>query len=667
MENKRLLTYSLITILCSSCATSMLAPPNPNFLNLTGSIEPNESDKFANKYHRANLELKEGFKTKACPAFEELSKVENFPLREISLIKALESCNWTAEKLISTWNNVEITPWLKEEYHKKSLEISKKKSIRQWESMHNYQLSFFPKVKSEREKYLRRAIQIAEDEQFQDQIGKFNERLLKISPRFIIAPTNEELYSIARDYERASEYQKAIDTYESILRNSEIDYEEKIKSWKRITRVFKNMRRKDLAHSSTHSLVKWIDKNKDLLDDDFNKFLIDSRTRWAKSAWTQGELRLAKKILNNSLKKNLSTKEQSAEIFYILANIAKEEKKLKSSIYLLNKAKKLASGKLKEKVLWQLGWIEYKSKSYSKSSKIFLELHKDFSDTSKYSYWTGISYSKEKKVQNSLKFFEKTIEIAPLGYYGLMARKKLGLTLVLENETIEPSKDHLYSWLISLGEYDYTKNYLNQFIYKSSNSEKIELLEKMFHSGNYPGTLKTYFNMSSDLREEVQEKYTNYIYPKPIIRSKYLNTKIDINLVYSIIRQESAFNKDARSFADAYGLMQIIPERAKKLSRKHRIPYRRAEDLYNIQVNTGLGSNYLNDLIKLLGKMPMAIGSYNAGESAMKRWVKSRFNGDIEEFIEDVPYKETKKYIKLVLRNFEIYKALPVQKNKFIY
>lgn len=173
--------------------------------------------------------------------------------------------------------------------------------------------------------------------------------------------------------------------------------------------------------------------------------------------------------------------------------------------------------------------------------------------------------------------------------------------------------------------------------------------------------------MGQDQREEVQIDYAAYIYPKPVIQTKYLNKSIDMNLVYSIIRQESAFNKDAKSFADAYGLMQIIPQRAKKLARKHRIPYRKVEDLYDVAINTGLGSHYLNDLMKLMKRMPMAIGSYNAGESAMKRWIKARFDGDIEVFIEDIPYKETRKYIKLVLRNYHIYRSLPVQNDKFIY
>jgi soluble lytic murein transglycosylase len=113
--------------------------------------------------------------------------------------------------------------------------------------------------------------------------------------------------------------------------------------------------------------------------------------------------------------------------------------------------------------------------------------------------------------------------------------------------------------------------------------------------------------------------------------------------------------------------MQIIPSRASKLSKKHSIPYKETDDLYDIDVNMALGVHYLEDLKKMFEHLPMAIGSYNAGESTMKRWVKARYQGDIEAFIEDIPYQETRKYIKLVLRNYYIYQELPIDKKVFIY
>jgi soluble lytic murein transglycosylase len=644
----------------------MLAPPNANFLNLSGTQELNESDILANKYHRANLALKAGFKSEACPAFEELSQVENFPLIEVSLIKAIESCDWTSDKLITTWKEVEVSPWIKEEYHQQSLKVAKNKGIRQWISRHYYELSFYPKRKSEKERYIKGALQIAEEEQLEELIETYNERLIKISPRFTVAPKNEELYSIGRDFERASQYKKAVETYESIIRNPEIELDVKIKSWKRINRALKNMRRRDLAYSSLQRYVKWIENNKDLFHDDYNKELVSAIITWARGAWTAGNTTKAKKILSSTLKK-VRSKQQKAHIYYLLASIAKEQKKLSKAISLLNKGAPIAEGPMKEKILWEKGWIQYKRKKYKSSTTIFLALHNEFSDTSKYAYWSAKSLGREKKTPQSLELFEKTIEISPYGYYGLKARKKIGLKLEFNQDKIEIDDDNLYHWLMNLGEYDYTKEYLNQFIVKSSKSEKLSLLAKMSRAGNYYGTLRTYFNMGSDQREEIQKNYLSYIYPKPKLTSKYLNKNVDINLVYSIIRQESAFDKDARSFADAFGLMQIIPQRAKKLSKIHKIPFSKEEDLYDVYINTGLGSHYLDDLVTFFKRLPMAIGSYNAGESAMKRWLKVRYDGDIEVFIEDIPYRETKKYIKLVLRNLEIYKELPIQKDKLIY
>lgn len=667
MENKRIILYFVTLLLCSSCATKMLRAPKSGFLNLSGKVELEEPEILANKYHRANLELKEGFNTAACEKFEELSQIENFPLKDISKVKALQSCDWTVEKLISTWTSAEIPKWLQEEYYESSLKISKKKSIKLWESKLNFSLYPFQKRKVEKEKYIHRALKIAEDEQFSDQIEIYNDELKKISPRYITAPNNEELFSVARDYERAREFKKAISTYESILRNQEIAIEVKIKSWHRITRVFKNQRRKDLALSSTHTFVKWITKNKNLFGDKYDQSLVDARLRWARATWTANNLKLAKKILNNTLTRFTSSDSQKATVYYLLGSIFKEEGKLKNALSKLNQSLKFAEGKQRENILWQLAWLEYKRKKYSRSSKLFLDLHSEYDDISKYSYWAGKSLSREKKSNESIQLYEKTIEIAPFGYYGIQAKKLLGMKLEVSSNKISPKEDRLFEWLISLGEYDISKNYLNSFIYKSSGkSEKLSLLAKMNSARNFQGSLRTYFNMGEDQRVDVTKDYIHYIYPKPNLTGALKNKRYDTNLAYSIIRQESAFNKDARSFADAYGLMQIIPTRAKKLARKHRVPYTGVPDLYNVETNIKLGTSYLEDLKRYFKNLPMAIGSYNAGENAMKRWKVKRFKGDMETFIEDIPYKETRKYIKLVLRNYSIYKQLPINEKVFI-
>lgn len=658
----------ILLLLLTSCSSSVISPPNPNFLNLSGELELSESDILAQRFHKANLDFQNKFYRKSCPEFEELSNNEHFPLRNIALIRALKSCDWTVSKLISIWETTQVEPWLEQSYYQISYEVAKKKNIKLWQAKHNFNLYPYEVRKEEKEKYIRNALEIVEDEQITELVEKYNNELKKISPRFITAPSNEELYSVGRDFERAREYDKAIKTYESIIKNKDIDLKTKLKSWHRITRVFKNKRRRDLALSSTKTLVNWIVKNKLLFGSSFDFEIIEARTRWARATWTENNLSLAKRILNNTLSRYKENREQGATIYYLLAGIAKEEKKIKSAIFYLRKSVELSGHDQKEDILWQLGWLEYKRKNYNDSTKIFSALHKEYDDTSKYSYWLAKSLSREKKAKESIVYFGKTIELNPYGYYGLQAKRVLGLKDDLNLEKIEAINDNLFDWLIALGEYRLAKEYLDGLIYSSkSKSSKLSLLERMNRAQNFKGSLRTFFNMGEEQRSEIEKKFIQYIYPKPGLESKYLENNFDNNLAYSIIRQESAFNREARSFADAYGLMQIIPSRAKKLARKHNVPFQGTDDLYDIDVNMALGVHYLEDLKKLFKYLPMVIGSYNAGEAAMKRWVKARYQGDIEIFIEDIPYRETRKYIKLVLRNYYIYQELPIDKKVFIY
>jgi soluble lytic murein transglycosylase-like protein len=142
-------------------------------------------------------------------------------------------------------------------------------------------------------------------------------------------------------------------------------------------------------------------------------------------------------------------------------------------------------------------------------------------------------------------------------------------------------------------------------------------------------------------------------------------------LIWSITRQESNFNTYARSWADAFGLMQILPKRAvsflndtkdKKAQAVTAInPFKLFEPDFNISVGAWLLRENLNSFDD---KLPLAIASYNASIGKVEEWEQRFFKGNWIEFIEEVTYRETRKYIKLVSRNLEIYKALENAKPK---
>jgi soluble lytic murein transglycosylase len=105
--------------------------------------------------------------------------------------------------------------------------------------------------------------------------------------------------------------------------------------------------------------------------------------------------------------------------------------------------------------------------------------------------------------------------------------------------------------------------------------------------------------------------------------------------------------------------MQLIPEKAEEFSKKYKIKYSDYNDLYNPETNIEMGAALLSELKeKYKGKFAQSVAAYNASEDVIHVWEKERFKGNYLEFIEMIPYEETRNYIKLVFRNFITYKRL---------
>ena len=129
-------------------------------------------------------------------------------------------------------------------------------------------------------------------------------------------------------------------------------------------------------------------------------------------------------------------------------------------------------------------------------------------------------------------------------------------------------------------------------------------------------------------------------------------------LVAALIRQESTFNPRVRSRAGARGLMQIMPATGRNLARQERRKYNLAE-LYNPESNILYGTRYLKEVLERFnGRVDYALAGYNAGPHRVKGWTGMDMTIDPEVFIEDIPFDETRGYVKLVLRNEMLYRRL---------
>jgi soluble lytic murein transglycosylase len=133
------------------------------------------------------------------------------------------------------------------------------------------------------------------------------------------------------------------------------------------------------------------------------------------------------------------------------------------------------------------------------------------------------------------------------------------------------------------------------------------------------------------------------------------NNHLNPAFIYAVIRQESAFHPEIVSPVGAKGLMQMMPRTANLISKRYKIPYRQEKELFNPYKNIQLGSRYLADLSKTLHHPLLVAAAYNAGPQAVNRWLKQYPAPDIVTWIDTLPWKETRNYLKNIVAFHAIY------------
>ncbi|OGC23514.1 hypothetical protein A2310_02810 [candidate division WOR-1 bacterium RIFOXYB2_FULL_37_13] len=139
---------------------------------------------------------------------------------------------------------------------------------------------------------------------------------------------------------------------------------------------------------------------------------------------------------------------------------------------------------------------------------------------------------------------------------------------------------------------------------------------------------------------------------------------VDPYLTLAVIREESRFNPKALSRSSAHGLMQIIPSTGKILAKQLSIDPFSRNKMYDISTNIEMGTYYLSNLIKRFdGNVFLALAGYNGGPSRVKKWVNEWYGGDtknldIDEFVQNIPIRETRYYVQKVMGSYYQYKRL---------
>jgi peptidoglycan lytic transglycosylase len=165
---------------------------------------------------------------------------------------------------------------------------------------------------------------------------------------------------------------------------------------------------------------------------------------------------------------------------------------------------------------------------------------------------------------------------------------------------------------------------------------------------------------------ELPEEVWEMLYPQAfrrLVEAQARANRISPYLVMALIRQESSFNPRATSWANARGLMQVLPETAGSRRRSRRLAARK---LYEPAYNIRFGCRYLRGLLRAYnGNVERALAAYNAGTPSVRNWLEGHKFREPGEFVETIPIPATRGYVKAVLRDAEIYRQLMTRSAKF--
>ncbi len=160
---------------------------------------------------------------------------------------------------------------------------------------------------------------------------------------------------------------------------------------------------------------------------------------------------------------------------------------------------------------------------------------------------------------------------------------------------------------------------------------------------------------------DLPRKYWEALFPKAYwndLKRSAVANGLDPYLVASLIRQESEFNPNAVSRANAVGLMQLLPKTGKLVAKEVKLQRYNASQLYTPAVNLQLGTRYFRGMVDKFGSFEYALAAYNAGSDRVDEWLSLGKYRDAQEFVESIPFTETREYVQAIMRNASLYKQI---------
>jgi soluble lytic murein transglycosylase len=313
-------------------------------------------------------------------------------------------------------------------------------------------------------------------------------------------------------------------------------------------------------------------------------------------------------------------------------------------------------------IRWERGWKAWKDKKYREAHDQWMAGYspdiKNSELASRMLYWQARALEKLNSPVAAEKIKIQLVTNWPAEYYTFLASGDGGIRREPAPEKYDSSND-----LLDWGFVTYARLEGSNITAANVTSADVPTLYRTVRLAlwdeDYSSAVRAFSVMQRVIppNELASSELLKMSYPRAFernVRAATEKTGVSSEIIWGVMRQESLYEPDVTSSAGAYGLMQLMPATARGEAKKMAM----SDDAYLRPAdNIMLGANHLVGLFARFRETPLALAAYNAGGSPVSRWSASPIF-DMAEWVEDIAYRETRGYVKAVLRNIEVYKSL---------
>jgi soluble lytic murein transglycosylase len=338
---------------------------------------------------------------------------------------------------------------------------------------------------------------------------------------------------------------------------------------------------------------------------------------------------------------------------------------------------------------WRAGWLSYRQGQYSEASRLFdeqIKLFPNATETAAALYWRGRLYeSVDKNPAAAAANYRTVSRVYQHFFYAQMARQRLAalgepqLVSQSQVEAIKPPQIPHLSDTFPADSPHIAKarlvanaglnDYIAQEIAADPDSDswsalaEAQLYASFGESYRAMRALKRALPYATSASiDSIPLAYWRILFPQAwwdTIKTESAKNGLDPYLVASLIRQESEFNPSVISYANAYGLMQLLPSVGRAMAREEGMSHFETFQLLDPETNIRLGTRYLRQMLDRFGGVQeYALAAYNAGDERVSDWQAAGPYHGMDEFVESIPFTQTRDYVQGILRNEDIYRSI---------